>query len=166
MPIKAATGSLGWAGFPRESVPDAYSGRGAPTPFCGSATVVLVKPNVAATQLAAETAPKPDAAATDGSPGQGPGTTPTATDPALPKPPRLPRRFHGTVQLDPIRTGRDAGEIANEVVSHLVGLVGATVRVTLEIDAVLPSGASDHLVRTVTENCRTLKFTSQGFEEE
>jgi predicted AAA+ superfamily ATPase len=127
---------------------------------------LLVKPNVAAAQLAAETAPKPDAAATDGSPAQGPGTTPTATDPALPKPPRLPRRFHGTVQLDPIRTGRDAGEIANEVVSHLVGLVGATVRVTLEIDAVLPSGASDHLVRTVTENCRTLKFTSQGFEEE
>jgi hypothetical protein len=42
MPIKAATGSLGWAGFPRESVPDAYSGRGAPTPFCGSATVVVV----------------------------------------------------------------------------------------------------------------------------
>jgi len=41
MPIKAATGSLGWAGFPRESVPDAYSGRGAPTPFCGSATVVI-----------------------------------------------------------------------------------------------------------------------------
>jgi hypothetical protein len=29
MPINAATGSPGWAGFPRESVPDAYSGRGA-----------------------------------------------------------------------------------------------------------------------------------------
>ncbi len=127
---------------------------------------LLVKPDVAAAQLSAETAPKTDPVTTDGPPGQGPGISPTETDPAAPPQPRLPRRFHGTAQLDPMRTGRDAGEIANEVISHLVGLVGATVRVTLEIDAVLPSGASDHLVRTVTENCRTLKFTSQGFEEE
>ena len=27
-------------------------------------------------------------------------------------------------------------------------------------------GAPDHVVRTVTENSRTLKFTSQGFEKE
>ena len=38
--------------------------------------------------------------------------------------------------------------------------------VTLESEAQIPSGASDHVVRTVTENCRTLKFTSQGFEKE
>jgi hypothetical protein len=42
--------------------------------------------------------------------------------------------------------------------------MGAEVTVTLEIEAWLPSGASDGLVRTVTENCRTLKFDSQGFE--
>ena len=30
----------------------------------------------------------------------------------------------------------------------------------------VPSGAPDHVVRTVTENSRTLKFTSQGFEKE
>jgi hypothetical protein len=35
-----------------------------------------------------------------------------------------------------------------------------------EIDAEIPSGAPDQVVRTVTENCRTLKFTSQGFEAE
>jgi hypothetical protein len=52
------------------------------------------------------------------------------------------------------------------VIAHLAGVVGAEVRVTLEIEAILPSGAPDHLVRTVTENSRTLKFTSQGFEEE
>ena len=42
----------------------------------------------------------------------------------------------------------------------------STVEVTLEIEAKIPSGALDHVVRTVTENCRTLKFTSQGFEAE
>jgi len=37
---------------------------------------------------------------------------------------------------------------------------------TLEIEAEIPSGAPDHVVRTVTENSRTLKFTNQGFEKE
>ena len=75
-------------------------------------------------------------------------------------------RFHGTVSLDPSRVGRDASRIADEVIAHLVGLVGAKVSVTLEVEADIPSGAPDHVVRTVTENSRTLKFTSQGFEKE
>jgi hypothetical protein len=35
---------------------------------------------------------------------------------------------------------------------------------TLEIEAEVPGGAPDHVVRTVTENSRTLKFASHGFE--
>ena len=42
----------------------------------------------------------------------------------------------------------------------------ADVKVTLEIEAELPDGATEQVVRTVTENCRTLKFESQGFEKE
>jgi hypothetical protein len=30
----------------------------------------------------------------------------------------------------------------------------------------MPDGAPDNVVRTVTENSRTLRFTSQGFEKE
>jgi hypothetical protein len=77
---------------------------------------------------------------------------------------RAPTRFHGTVELDPERVGRDASQIADEVISHLNSLVGAEVRVTLEIDATIPDGASQQVVRTVTENCKSLKFTQQGFE--
>jgi len=77
-----------------------------------------------------------------------------------------PKRFHGTVTLDATRVGRDAGRIAEEVISHLAGLVNAKVTVTLEIEAEIPTGAPDQVVRTVTENSRTLKFTSQGFEKE
>jgi len=51
------------------------------------------------------------------------------------------------------------------VVQHLSGLLGAEVTVTLDIDAEIPSGAPDDVVRTVTENCRTLKFENSGFEE-
>jgi hypothetical protein len=48
----------------------------------------------------------------------------------------------------------------------LAGLANANVTVTLEIAAKLTDGASDQIVRAVTENCRTLKFESQGFERE
>jgi hypothetical protein len=77
-----------------------------------------------------------------------------------------PKRFHGTVTLDPMRVGRDAGRVAEEVIAHLTGIVGAKVTVTLEVEAQIPKGASDHIVRIVTENSRTLRFTSHGFERE
>ena len=76
-----------------------------------------------------------------------------------------PRRFHGTVQVDPLRLGRDAARIAEEIIQHLTGIVGANVEITVEIQADLPDGAGDKLVRDVTENCRTLKFKDFGFEE-
>ena len=76
----------------------------------------------------------------------------------------MPKRFHGTVELDSIRAGRDAGCIVDEVVAHLSGLVGAKVTVTLEIEAEIPGGVPENVVRIVTENARTLRFTSQGFE--
>lgn len=80
--------------------------------------------------------------------------------------PSQPKRFHGAVQLDPTRMSRDAGQIATEVVQHLVGVVGAEVSITLEIQARIPTGANESIVRTVTENCKTLKFDSHGFEME
>jgi hypothetical protein len=58
----------------------------------------------------------------------------------------------------------DAGRIAEEVIVHLAGIPGAQVRVTLEIDAALPGGTPYNVVRTVTENSRTRKFDSHGFE--
>ena len=77
-----------------------------------------------------------------------------------------PRRYFGTVTLDETRVGRDAGRIAEEIIAHLAGLVGSKVTVTLEIEASVPDGAPDNVVRTVTENSRTLKFLTHGFERE
>jgi hypothetical protein len=89
---------------------------------------------------------------------------PTDENRVIAQPPKL-SRFHASVRIDPLRLGRDAARIAEEVVQHLSGLVGAEVEVTLEIQAHLPDGASEKLVRDVTENCRTLKFNDYGFEE-
>jgi hypothetical protein len=82
------------------------------------------------------------------------------------KAPKAPRRFHGAVELDPERVGRDASQIADEVIAHLTGIVGADVRATLEIEAKIPGGANEQVVRTVTENCKALKFQQQGFESD
>jgi hypothetical protein len=60
------------------------------------------------------------------------------------------------------RVGRDAGRTAEEVISHLVGKVGADVTVRLESTADLPKGASDQVVRTVTENGRNLGLILRG----
>jgi hypothetical protein len=137
-------------------------------------TGLLVRPDVAERQLQADSAsapagqPGPAAGGAAAVSGVGTSARPAAgaASGAASAVPSGPRRFHGTVELDSARVGRDAGRIADEVVSHLVGLVGSRVRVTLEIEAEIPSGAPDQVVRTVTENSRTLRFTSQGFEEE
>lgn len=77
-----------------------------------------------------------------------------------------PKRFYGTVTLNSSRLGRDAGRIAEEILSHLVSFPGANSEVTLDIEVRIPDGVPNNIVRTVNENCRTLKFTSQGFETE
>ncbi|MFZ5785106.1 MAG: hypothetical protein ACOY3Y_01580 [Acidobacteriota bacterium] len=41
---------------------------------------------------------------------------------------------------------------------------GATLTVTLEIEAKLPEGVPEGSQRTVSENCKTLKVRSHGFE--
>lgn len=126
---------------------------------------LLVKPEVAARQLAREA----EKHAPPTEPGEAePGRRTPLGEPLPPAEPpvRVLRRFHGSVTLDPSRTGRDAGRIAEEVLNHLTTLRGGQVTVTLEIHAEAPDGVPDSTVRTVTENCRTLKFNTHGFEEE
>ena len=77
-----------------------------------------------------------------------------------------PKRFYGTVKLDPARLNRDAAQVSTEVVQHLTALLGSEVEVTLEIQAKVEGGIPDNVVRTVSENCKTLKFENQGFEQE
>jgi predicted AAA+ superfamily ATPase len=128
---------------------------------------LLVKPDVARRQMDVELPRTPSGPVSGADPAivgnapQGPGAPVEGTSAE-----RRPRRFHATVKLDSTRAGRDAGRIADEVIAHLAGQVGAEVSVTLEIEAKLPGGASEQLVRTVTENSRTLRFTSHGFENE
>ena len=141
---------------------------------------LLVKPDVAAAQMEAD---RPQAgggtaggngggvgtgggtppAVGPGKPGTGPGTTGGGGRRRLVAP--LPKRFYGSVKLDSMRLSRDADKVAQEIVQHLNALVGAETEVILEVHSKIPDGASPELVRTITENCRTLRFENYGFEE-
>jgi len=76
-----------------------------------------------------------------------------------------PKRFYGTIRLNPMRLSSEAGTIGQEVVQHLQAILGADVRITLDIEADVTDGVPDQVVRIVSENARTLKFESFGFEE-
>jgi len=76
------------------------------------------------------------------------------------------RRFHGSVELDATRLGRDAGRISDEVLIHLISLIGAKAKIVLEIEVEIPNGIPEEKVRIITENCNSLKFKSHGFETE
>lgn len=141
---------------------------------------LLVKPHVAQQQLDAVAKPSgkppsgtsPDNTAsnhTNPSTPEGGSTTlpqpPDRPDPPVPETTAL-KRFHGSIELDALRVNRDIGTIVNEVIQHLTALHKAQVTITLEIEANIPEGVSDGVVRTITENCNTLKFKSHAFEKE
>ena len=151
----------------RDDVAERYRGiRGGQTVNVDeSDSGLLVRSDVARGQIDAERPSAPVPGSVTGSPAtSATGDSQAPTQPTGPVPPLRPNRYHGTVSLDPMRVGRDASKVADEVITHLAGLVSAQVTVTLEIHAEIPGGAPEQVVRTVTENARTLKFTSQGFE--
>lgn len=131
---------------------------------------ILVKPEIARKQLEQTDPPKPPPKGPSGpstEPGNGPNPRPPGPDQGPPPSPKhQPKRFHGRASLNVRRVGLDASRIAEEVVAHLAGIVEADLTVTLEIEAVIPDGAPDDVVRTVTENARTLNFSDHGFEKE
>ena len=133
---------------------------------------LLVRPDFARRQMAAEAPTPPTPIDGDGAtyvqdPSKPAKVRDTSTrDEPEPTPPPSAKRYHGSVKLDPTRVGRDASQVADEVIAHLAGLLGADVKLTLEIEADIPDGAPENVVRTVTENSRTLNFDDSGFETE
>ena len=138
-------------------------GGGASASVLPESGALLVKPEIARKQLDQEVPPEPPVVTVQPGSNVEPdvGSGPDAPVAS----PKQARRFHGTVTLDPARVARDAGTIAEEVIAHLAGIVGADVTVSLDIAANVPDGVPENVVRTVSENSRTLKFSSHEFEE-
>jgi hypothetical protein len=138
-------------------------------------TTLIVAPELASVQLAAA-ASAGAATAGSGAGGEiGGGGTLEATEaagavgPAESGPAVVDervRRFYAVARLDPERYQRDFAKLAAEVVANLAGHLGTDVEISVEIRATNEAGFPDGLVRTVTENARTLKVDEHGFERE
>lgn len=128
---------------------------------------VLVKPNAAEQQLLAESNAPPytpdPVPPVPPDPDPGGGTPP---DPGGPQTPSRPKRFYGSVNLNPVRASRDAQDVIDEVVQHIASRADVDVTVTVDIQATFGDGVPEDLERTLTENCRTLGFNTQEFEDE
>jgi len=128
---------------------------------------LLVAPPRAVAQREAEKAAAGDGE-TEGGPettvltGEEPGGTTAAVDSAGVA--TVKRTFFGAVRIDPERYSRDFNRVAQEVLQHLASNPGVDLEVTVEIRAKAADGFADDKVRTVSENARTLKFESYGFE--
>jgi predicted AAA+ superfamily ATPase len=126
---------------------------------------LLVRPDLALAQREAElTEPPPDNGekGPDGekkSNGEGP--------PPLPPPPPGPKNtlFFGVASISPERYARDLTRLSQEIIQHLAAPEGVDLEIRVEISARKPDGYPDDKVRNVTENARTLKFETYGFED-
>lgn len=75
------------------------------------------------------------------------------------------KHFYMSAQLDTTRIGRDVQKLVEEIISHLTSVNGAQVEVSLELNVKAPDGLSQQVVRTISENCRTLRVRSFGFDD-
>lgn len=131
---------------------------------------LLVKPDIGAHQRANDQASRlatPEASGPSSQTGSGAAIPGAGGAPAESgSAPVAPKRFYATVKIDATRMNRDAPTISKEVVQHLTDLLTANVDITLEIQAQVPEGIPENIVRTITENCRTLKFKDTEFTNE
>ena len=72
--------------------------------------------------------------------------------------------FRGSVDVNPTLAKSRLNTIADEVIALLGSDPNATVRITLEIDAEFPNGASDTIKRGVSENATSLEFKTKDWE--
>ena len=93
--------------------------------------------------------------------GSGLGETPVTPPPA----PVNDTHFFMSVKLDNTRVIRDLQKYLDEVITHLSSVDNCEVELSLEVSARAADGFPQGTVRTVSENCRTLRVENFGFEK-
>ena len=149
------------------------------TVFSINQSDLLVKPSIAMKQIMEERKPDtPDSSSMPNSSGgsseiggfgggqgrpQSGGTSAQTdgSDAAAPK----NTRFFMSAKLDNTRVNKNVNDYLTEVIQHLMAVDGADVELTLEVSVNAPGGIPSTTVRTVSENCRTLKIQNFGFED-
>jgi predicted AAA+ superfamily ATPase len=125
--------------------------------------VLLVRPDVALAQRAAQTS------AGAGSGTSGPIPVPEPGGGSGPEPGPEPRppvktRYYGVFKVDAEKYGRDLTRLQQEILPHLTDPDVGEVTITVEVEATQPDGFPEEKIRILTENARVLKFERSEFE--
>lgn len=125
---------------------------------------LIVRPDVATAQRAAEGGPQekqPEVPAPVAPEGQEPPGSEAESAPVIAK----KTRFFASKRVSTDRYAVDFKHIGDELIAQLAAAPGASVRVTVEIEATTLDGFEESTIRVVSENAKTLKFEQSDFEE-
>ena len=84
------------------------------------------------------------------------------TDPDEKKP--KARAFYGSVEINPSTAKMRLVQVADEIINLLASDPQAVLKITVEINAEFPEGASDQIKRAVSENATSLGFGTKVWE--
>ncbi len=102
---------------------------------------------------------------TSGSGGQpGGGTHPHDPPPVIQPPIQKARQYRGAATVKAETAKSQLLQLADEIIANLTSDPTAEVRITLEIEATFPNGASDSTKRSVTENGNSLGLRQNEWE--
>jgi uncharacterized protein len=127
-------------------------------------TLLLIDPGPAAMYDQARAASSV-APAADGDVAKSATTRPTGrTSKPVGALPALASSFHGTADIRPTTARMALVQLAEEIIAVLAGDPDATVKVTVEISAEFPTGVSEQIRRTVTENANNLALKNSEWD--
>lgn len=137
-------------------------------------TLLLIEPEAAKAYEAANPVVAPTGTATPpAAPSSNPTAAPSAQEVPTPGKPPGPsvtytpapaKSFIGSASVSPSLAKMKLVQIAEEIISLLASDPNATVTVRIELEAQFPNGASDQTKRAVSENAKTLGFSTAEWE--
>jgi hypothetical protein len=77
---------------------------------------------------------------------------------------KRPKRYFGTVELDPVRASLEFSKIQNELIGLFTSDAATRVRIRVDIEAENPQGFDETTVRAGKENGTALDMTTSRFE--
>ncbi len=140
-------------------------------------TLLLIQPEAATTYEASIKAPPPETPGTSGTETGGTtsvkenvptteGGTTTTTTPGgkAVVTPKKNKTYYGSIEITPSGAKMQMVNVADEVISLLASDPNAVLKVSIEINADFPEGASDQIKRATSENSKSLGFQASEWE--
>ena len=115
------------------------------------------KPDIGVSGSATPSQAEPEQTTTVVHPGAASGGGPVTGSPKA-------KSFYGSVEVSPTTAKMRLVQLAEEIIGNLASDPQAELKITVEINAEFPTGASDQIKRAVSENAKSLGFKTSTWE--